>query len=208
MKSAQTTNTRRSSSHETGKLSQIGHDVMILFGSGGHSTEMLMLIQNAKLAEKVKRREVGRVVCVISEDDIFAEDKINTEFGRCKQWVEITRIKRSRRVGQSYLTAIWTTIIGVLQSLHIIFKYKPKICLTNGPAISVSISVAIQCLQKITFGKLFKCKIIYIESFCRTKTLSLSGKLIYHLRLASEFYVQWQDLSILYPRANYKGLLV
>lgn len=185
-------------------------DVMILFGSGGHSAEMLMLIQNCKLAKKLENKEINRVICVVSQDDKLIGDRINQEFEDCerKNKLETVALSRGRRVGQSYLTAIWTTIVGIIHSINIVLTQKPKLCLTNGPAISVQISLAIRFLQIITLGLCNKCDIIYVESFCRTRTLSLSGKIIYHLRLANEFYVQWPALRASYPRVQYKGVLV
>lgn len=183
---------------------------MILFGSGGHSTEMLMLIQNAKISKKLDRGEVNRLICVVSDDDRLIQKKINREFEKCRQKhkVETVKLRRGRRVGQSYLTSIWTFLISIIHSINIVRTRKPKLCLTNGPAISVTVSLAIRCLQVLSLGFCYKCNIFYIESFCRTRTLSLSGKLIYHLRLANEFYVQWPILHSLYPRTQYKGILV
>lgn len=185
-------------------------DVMILFGSGGHSSEMLMLIQNARIANKLDLEGVNSLVCVISEDDKLIRDKIMQEFVGCKQKhkLKTVTLKRGRKVGQSYLTAIWTTFISIIHSINTVLTHKPKLCLTNGPAIGVTVSLAIRFLQIITLGSCYKCDLIYIESFCRTKTLSLSGRLIYHLRLADQFYVQWRELVFKYPRVMYKGILV
>lgn len=182
---------------------------MILFGSGGHSTEMLMLIQNANLANKLDTQEVSRLICVVSEDDELIGGKIDAKFSDCKQKhnVQTVKLRRGRKVGQSYLASIWTSLLGFLQSIVIIYTYRPRLCLTNGPAMSVIVSLAIRFLQLMT-GLLYKCDILYVESFCRTKTLSLSGKLIYHLRLATQFYIQWPKLHKYYPRAQYKGVLV
>lgn len=185
-------------------------DVMVLFGSGGHSAEMLMLIRNANLAKKLETKLVNRLICVVSEDDELIREKLNHEFDRCKQkqMLEFVSLTRGRKVGQSYFTSIWTTLIGLLHSINLILTQKPKLCLTNGPAISVTVSLAIRCLQLITFGFCYKCDILYVESFCRTRKLSLSGKIIYHLRLATQFYVQWPQLLTLYPKAHCKGILV
>lgn len=183
---------------------------MILFGSGGHSGEMLALIQNAKMANKLDFEKVNSLVCVVSEDDKLIGKKIMQEFVACKQKhkLKTVTLRRGRKVGQSYSTAIWTTFISILHSINTVLTHKPKLCLTNGPAIGVTVSLAIRFLQIITFGLCYKCDIIYIESFCRTETLSLSGRLIYHLRLADGFYVQWQELVTRYPRTIFKGLLV
>ena len=192
------------------RLSIIMANVMMLFGSGGHSSEMLMLIQNAKLSSKIDLKEVAKLICVVSEDDKLIGEKIKLELSesKLKRKLEIVPLKRGRRVGQSFLTAIWTTLIGILHSTNIVRAHEPNICLTNGPAISVTISLAIRFLQAITLNTRYRCEIVYIESFCRTKTLSLSGRLIYHLRLASQFYVQWPALLAAYPRAKYRGILV
>ena len=50
-------------------------------------------------------------------------------------------------------------------------------------------------------------RIVYIESIARVSTLSLSGKLLYHLRIADLFLVQWQELKDRFPRAVYAGRL-
>jgi len=47
---------------------------------------------------------------------------------------------------------------------------------------------------------------IYVESFARVKSLSLSGKILYWL--VDRFIVQWPGLSERYKRAEYHGILV
>lgn len=181
-------------------------NIMVLFGSGGHSTEMLMLLRNSRLTEKLKSDQIHRLTCVLSEDDHLIEDKIKQEFANCEgaHKLETVRLRRARKVGQSYISSVWTTITGFFSSMSLILSHRPHLCLTNGPAISVIVSVAIRCLQLITY----KSEIIYVESFCRTNSLSLSGKIIYHLRLANQFLVQWPTLASKYPASIYKGILV
>lgn len=185
-------------------------NVMVLFGSGGHSAEMLMLIQNAKLAKKLEDDRINRLTCVLSEDDSLTEDKLEREFAKSKGRTKLQtlRLRRARRVGQSYLTSIWTTLTGIFSSIRLIVDQEPHLCLTNGPAISVIVSAAIRILQLATLGRKYNCEIIFIESFCRTRTLSLAGRLIYHLRLANKFFVQWPSLVKSYPRCLYKGIIV
>ncbi|WVZ74117.1 hypothetical protein U9M48_022339 [Paspalum notatum var. saurae] len=50
--------------------------------------------------------------------------------------------------------------------------------------------------------------IFYIESIARVKKLSLSGLLLYKLRIADQFFVQWPQLQQKYPRAYYAGRLM
>lgn len=46
---------------------------------------------------------------------------------------------------------------------------------------------------------------IYIETFCALYRPSLTGRLIYHLRLADDFYYQWPYLKRYFPRGQFAG---
>ena len=52
-------------------------------------------------------------------------------------------------------------------------------------------------------GGEMKKKVIYIESFARITTPSLTGKILYHF--ADLFIVQWKELLKVYPKAKYFG---
>ena len=47
---------------------------------------------------------------------------------------------------------------------------------------------------------------VFVESICRVKTLSLSGKIMYCF--ADYFIVQWQQLQTIFPKSIYLGRLV
>jgi Oligosaccharide biosynthesis protein Alg14 like len=49
-------------------------------------------------------------------------------------------------------------------------------------------------------------RIVFVESFCRAKTLSLTGHFLYHI--SDEFLVQWPLLAERYPLVRYIGRLV
>lgn len=49
-------------------------------------------------------------------------------------------------------------------------------------------------------------KILFVESFCRVQTLSLTGRLVYPI--ADRFVVQWKGLCAKYLRAEYLGTLI
>ncbi|HAO9336376.1 TPA: polysaccharide biosynthesis protein, partial [Escherichia coli] len=48
-------------------------------------------------------------------------------------------------------------------------------------------------------------KVIYIETWSRFTTYSLSGRIMY--RLSNKFYIQNKSLLELYPKAIYSGRL-
>lgn len=52
-------------------------------------------------------------------------------------------------------------------------------------------------------AKFFRRKLIYIESFAKISSPTLSGKLLY--KFADQFYVQWESMLEVYPKAIYKG---
>ncbi|MFS0661271.1 PssD/Cps14F family polysaccharide biosynthesis glycosyltransferase [Niallia alba] len=84
--------------------------------------------------------------------------------------------------------------INFFQSLLIYFKERPKVLLSTGAGVTIPISV---------ISKLFRTKIIYVETGARIYSLSFTGKLMYYL--ADEFIVQWEPLKQKYKKAKYFG---
>lgn len=86
-------------------------------------------------------------------------------------------------------------IKSIFQSLSIFRKEKPDIVFTTGAGVAVPICY----LAKIA-GK----KVIFLESFCRVKLPSFSGRLIYPI--ADLFLVQWEEMLSRYgKKAKYWG---
>ena len=56
-----------------------------------------------------------------------------------------------------------------------------------------------------SFFALFHCPIVYVESFARVQSLSMSGRIMYHA--ADKFVVQWEGLRARYPRAVFAGVM-
>ena len=85
-------------------------------------------------------------------------------------------------------------ILNSISTLKIFVKEKPQIVISTGALSSVPM-----CL----IAKLFKKKIIFIESFAKINSPTLTGKLIY--KIADQFYIQWESMRRFYPEAIYKG---
>lgn len=51
--------------------------------------------------------------------------------------------------------------------------------------------------------KMFGGKLIYLESFAKVTSPTVSGKFLY--KKADRFYVQWESMKEIYPNAIYKG---
>lgn len=91
------------------------------------------------------------------------------------------------------LLPLWM-FFNTIKSLYIFIKEKPDIIITTGVLAVIPL-----CL----LSKLFKKKLIYIESFAKVTTATKTGKLMY--KFADQFYVQWKPMLKIYPKAIYLG---
>lgn len=92
---------------------------------------------------------------------------------------------------------IFVFIINVIRCIKIVRKFKPDTVVSIGAHTG-----GIMCY----IAKMFGAKIIYIESLAKSKSLSVTGKNMY--KKADIFYVQWEELVKIYPKAKYLGRLM
>ncbi len=85
-------------------------------------------------------------------------------------------------------------IYNCFKSLFLFIKIKPKYIVTTGTHTSVPMCY---------IGKIFKSKIIFVETFANRTTRTLSGVMVYPI--ADLFIVQWEEMLKLYPKAVYGG---
>ena len=83
---------------------------------------------------------------------------------------------------------------NIIKSLTIFLRFKPDVVVTTG---------AHTCVAMCYIAKLFRKKIIYIESFANIETKTLTGRLVYPI--ADIFIVQCHSMLKLYPKAIYGG---
>jgi beta-1,4-N-acetylglucosaminyltransferase len=164
--------------------------IMIVLGSGGHTGELLIMLK------KLKLDKFSKVFFVSSHNDLRSEGKarevLNLDESQIKKNKNIIFLKiyRSRNVGQSFFSSIFTSSYSMMQSIFIILKTRPNLIVTNGPGVAIPLVYIGYILNKLLI--LSEFKILFIESYCRTKSLSLSGKLIQPI--ADKFIVLWKDL--------------
>lgn len=169
---------------------------IIVIGSGGHTTEILRIIKHLN-----PHQFTPRIYAVADSDDKSINKIIETE--KCfasKGKYLIVRIPRSRKVHQSYISSIFTTIYATLYSIPVVFLQKPDLILCNGPGTCVPI-----CVVSFIARMLFVSNnvIIFFESICRVKTLSLTGKILQFF--ADQIIVQWPELRESCKRAVFIG---
>lgn len=110
-----------------------------------------------------------------------------------------TRIKGEKmyylkQVNRKEKAFIPNMIDNTFHSLKIFYKEKPDVVICTGVLAMIPI-----CLIAKMRGK----KLIYIESFAKVTSGTMSGKLLY--KFADQFYVQWESMLKVYPKAIYLG---
>ena len=216
---------------------------MVILGSGGHTTEMLYMLEDIDLAkfthrtyiissgdsfsftkakefEENKRRKKKIPKDLIQKADkrqLFTISKDEDLFTRIEDLknFDLQVVPRARFVHQSLLTAPFSAVrclVACTQLLNRINnnqrKY-PDLILTNGPGTAVMVVLAALLLRFVNLkgaNKLDCMRIIYVESWARIRTLSLTGRLL--LPLVDRFIVQWRELEGQGPKCEYHGSLV
>lgn len=95
---------------------------------------------------------------------------------------------------KNIITYFFKFVFNTFKSIYYYFKIKPHVIITTGTHTAVPMCY---------IGKLFKSKVIFIETFANSKTKTVSGRLIYPI--ADTFIVQWESMLELYPKAIYGG---
>ncbi|KAJ5069370.1 glycosyl transferase-related [Anaeramoeba ignava] len=182
--------------------------ILSVIGSGGHTAEMLKLLDGLLQKDRTRYYQVNFIVAKTDKNSKIKIEKFiqnireNPTSLIQKNQFKIFEIPRSREVGQSFISCILPTIRAFFSSLFVLFKTKPKLLLVNGPGTCVPVSI---CAFFIRVLFLNKTDIIYVESVARVKSLSLSGLILYII--ADRFLVQWTELYQKYSKSEYIGRL-
>ena len=89
---------------------------------------------------------------------------------------------------------IFKFAFNILKSFILFMEVNPKIIVTTGTHTAVPMCY---------IAKLFRRKVIFIETFANSSTKTLSGRLVYPI--ADYFIVQWEEMLNIYPKAIYGG---
>jgi len=156
--------------------------LLIVLGSGGHTKEMLRLVDLLGPGY-----EYSYLVCADDELDV---QKVKTPGA-------VYPVIRPRLLNINVLTIFLRTLWSAGQALKALWHVRPRAIISTGPGIAVP-----ACIM----AKFLGIKVIYIETGSRVFALSLSGKILSHF--ADLFFVQWEELLSLYPKAIYAGRLL
>lgn len=87
--------------------------------------------------------------------------------------------------------------INCFISLFYFIKYRPKYIVSTGAHTAGPMC----CI-----GKIFRSKIIFIETMANITTPTTTGKIIY--KFADLFIVQWEEMLKVYPKATFGGWII
>ncbi|KAG7440034.1 glycosyltransferase family 1 protein [Guyanagaster necrorhizus] len=167
----------------------------VFLGSGGHTSEAIALLSSLDFT-----RFSPRIYIVSDGDNLSAQKARDLESKKCASSsgnnFAVLTIPRARRVHQSLfsipLTAFWSLSrcmqLVTLSPLLSSSSSQPfaDVLILNGPGTCLSLCIAVYV------SKFIGCpapRLIYVESFARVRSLSLSGKLL--RPLVDRFVVQW-----------------
>jgi beta-1,4-N-acetylglucosaminyltransferase len=146
---------------------------------------------------------------IIAKTDIGSESKVHQFEAKLvnhnntnKKNFYILKIPRSREVGQSYLTSIFTTLFAILVSIKVVLTERPDVILANGPGTCVPILLAAFFIRLLGIKDI---KLVLSESYACVNHLSMTSRIMYSF--VDLFTVQWPQLLSLKPEAKYTGRL-
>jgi beta-1,4-N-acetylglucosaminyltransferase len=156
--------------------------VLVVLGEGGHTKELLALLD--LIGEDY---EYGYLII---HDDEISEKKIQKSG-------PVFRVTRPRYKEFRLFKDVFNTLRCFWESFLVLRHFHPNVVLSSGPSVAVPVSV---------LSRLSRIKVIFVETGSRVSSLSLTGKIMYHL--AHLFFVQWPGLEKRYPKAIYAGRLL
>ena len=147
--------------------------VCLTSSSGGHFMQLKQLF---KMTEKYD-------TYIFTEKNEIAKGYSNK--------YKINYLKQQERKNVGF---IFEFIFNILKAFFITIWKNPDVVISTGAGATTFV-----CL----FVKIFGGKVIYIESFAKINSQTITGKIVY--KFADEFYVQWEEMKKLYPKAHYNG---
>ena len=149
--------------------------VLFISSTGGHLNELLQLKSTMK-----------------KYDSFLITEKTKSTIELKKEFKD--KIYYMKYGSKSHFSYIYIFPYNCLKTLIYFIKIRPSVVVTTGAHTAV-----FMCY----LAKLFRKKVIYIETFANIHSKSMSGKLVYPI--ADMFVVQWRSMLDIYPKAVYGG---
>jgi beta-1,4-N-acetylglucosaminyltransferase len=166
---------------------------LVILGSGGHSWEMFNFLSKIEWQRYLP-------IYVMANSDQYSLCDLNS-FENCYKRNYFTeRLTRPREHCHTSILSpivLYRSIYCFLESIFIIYRYKPDYLVSNGPSICVPPTIAASFLKKLG---LINTKILYIESAARVNTLSISGRIL--LKFVDYMFAFWKQSCYSYKLSS------
>ncbi|SET25680.1 Oligosaccharide biosynthesis protein Alg14 like [Salinibacillus kushneri] len=148
--------------------------LLLISSIGGHLTQLLQL-------EPLFKNYDYHIVTEKSEITKKLEDKYPMSF----------LVYGARNYPFRY---IFKLAYNIFKSFFIFLRERPDVVITTGVHTAVPMCY---------IAKLFRKKVVFIESFAKSSSPTMAGKMVYPV--ADLFIVQWETMKRFYPNAVYGG---
>ncbi|KAF4472021.1 glycosyltransferase family 1 [Fusarium albosuccineum] len=190
---------------------------LFVLGSGGHTKEMLMMMDDGfcDFANFHRRYLIssGDRMSVYHLGDYEADLEILCALQDKDPGTHDTCIvTRARRVHQPLWSTPFTALLSILDifpalltppAYNMAAKLQYPTCIfSNGPATGFFVGVAAHLLKMFYLVPENTMQFVYIESWARISTLSLTGKLFYYTGIADVLVVQHEQVAAKYGIEN------
>lgn len=150
-------------------------------GAGGHIRELMFI-----LPELIKDFDYV----------LITDKKKNTK--QLNYILDPNKIYYINYYGPRIYQILFTFISAFFAALKVFFKEKPNVFITTGPEPAIPIAIV---------AKLFRKKVIYIESICRLSSPSGTARIIYFI--SDKLYVPYPELiNKLGQKAEFRGRII
>lgn len=154
--------------------------ILICYGEGGHSTAMNRLWSHIEFPPHHAIQMLEQHAIALTGIQSYAVPRIMPKYNNPIGWF-FTPINIAKNLSKT---------------LSIYKRYKVKTTISTGPGIAIIPSL---------FARIAGRRVIYLESWCRFESLSLTARLLLHLDI--QIYVQNYELLRLHPKLRYCGRL-
>lgn len=150
--------------------------ILFISSTGGHLSELMQL-----------KQLFNKYQYFIVTEKTKSNEYLKNEYGDKMEFLAYGTKKNP-------FTYLFIYFFNIIKSFIIFLKQKPDIIVTTGTHTAVPMCY---------IAKIFRKKVIYIETFANRNTKTVAGRFVYPI--ADVFVVQWKEMLELYPKAEYWG---
>jgi len=150
--------------------------LLFISSTGGHLSELMQL-------KELFNKYQYYIVTEKTKSSIYLKDKYKEKVSYLAYGTK-----------KNPFTYFFIFLFNIVKSLEIFLKQKPDVVITTGTHTAVPMCY---------IAKMFKKKVIYIETFANRNTKTVAGRIVYPI--ADVFVVQWEEMLKIYPKAECWG---